>query len=632
MRSFLLRLAVRWQPQHNDDEERAALALGPPPSPCPLQEEDGAAPPPLGTTHGVDDGSDGDLAAVNGAHLVEKWQSTTAAAKPQAWWSLVTAIVAPTRGVGVGLVITGFVLVAFLLAGTRSSSWPWIHLDYYSSAFQLRGGRGDSIRRPPHHVPSSVANLVPVPFSCSGNETHTSTSPLSAGACHRPHAAATSPSPSPSASAEPTSSERKRPAPSRCPAYFRYIHSDLSPWRNTGITRDAVERGRGRAAFRLVVLDGRAYVETYHRVFQTRDSFTLWGIAQLLARYPGRVPDLDLMFNCEDMPELRARDFPRPSEAPPLFRYCKDDATLDIVFPDWSFWGWPEVNIRPWAPLLQEMDNETRRLPWTEREPYAQWKGNPGVSAMRKDLLRCNVSDKMDWNARLFRQDWGAAIRRGFKNSNLAKQCTYRYKIFVQGRSWSVSEKYILACDSPMLLVATPYRDFFSRGLVAGKHYWPIDPAHKCPSVKFAVDWGNAHPAQAQRMAEQGSSFAREEMSMDYVYDYMLHLLTEYARLLRYKPTVPENAIELCPESLACTAQGRERQFMMESREKYVANYEPCTLPPPFTASELRDIAHREEEVFRKGRKVVCSRAYGVNERGEMEEEKAGGRSTTRNH
>jgi hypothetical protein len=134
-------------------------------------------------------------------------------------------------------------------------------------------------------------------------------------------------------------------------------------------------------------------VETYHRVFQTRDVFTQWGIAQLLARYPGRVPDLDLMFNCE----VRAADFPVPSKAPPLFRYCKDDSTLDIVFPDWSFWG-----IRPWAPLLEEMANETHRLPWSEREPYAFWKGNPGVSAARGDLFRCHSTRD---HIKVFRQD-----------------------------------------------------------------------------------------------------------------------------------------------------------------------------------------------------------------------------------
>jgi hypothetical protein len=47
----------------------------------------------------------------------------------------------------------------------------------------------------------------------------------------------------------------------------------------------------------------------------------------------------------------------------------------------------------------------------------------------------------------------------------------------------------------------------------------------------------------------------REEMSMDHVYDYMLHLLTEYAKLLRYKLTVPEKAVEICAESIACPAR-----------------------------------------------------------------------------
>ena len=146
-----------------------------------------------------------------------------------------------------------------------------------------------------------------------------------------------------------------------------------------------------------------------------------------------------------------------------------------------------------------------------------------------------------------------------------------------------MSQKYILACGSPMLRIDTPFHDFFSRGLVAGKHYLPIDSDCMCPSIKSAVDWGNAQPVQAQRMGEEGSSFARDELSMDYVYDYMLHQLAQYARLLRYRVTVPKNATELCLESMACPAYGRAGEFMMESREKYVADYEPCSLPPPFT-------------------------------------------------
>ncbi|CAO2190205.1 unnamed protein product [Urochloa humidicola] len=549
------------------------------------EEEGVALPPPP-----PDDDDGGGGAADHGD---DQQQQETAA-----WWRRSAQncklMAVPTRSAG--LVIAGLVVLALLVGNV--STW-WLHLDYYSSSsFLLSGGVRQHRRWPPHHMPSPVADLMPIPFNCGGGNSTTRT-------CHRRTGIGISPSPSP-----PPSSGNMVALPPRCPEYFRFIHSDLLPWRETGITRQAVERGRSRAAFRLVVVSGRAYVETYHRVFQTRDTFTQWGIAQLLARYPDRVPDLDLMFNCEDMPEVRAGDFPQHSDAPPLFRYCKDDATLDIVFPDWSFWGWPEVNIRPWAPLLEEMAAEAARLPWLEREPYAYWKGNPSVSADRGDLLRCNKTE--EWNTRVFAQDWDTAIRDGFRGSNLAEQCRYRYKIFVRGRSWSVSDKYILACDSPELRVDTPFKDFFSRGLIAGKHYWPIDPARKCAAIRVAVDWGNAHPAEARRMAEEGSGFAREELAMDYVYDYMLHLLTEYAKRLRYKPTVPEKAVELCAEALACGRRGRddrEFEFMMESRERYVADYQPCTLPPPFTADELADMSRRDREVRAKVQKMTTDRS-----------------------
>jgi hypothetical protein len=104
-----------------------------------------------------------------------------------------------------------------------------------------------------------------------------------------------------------------------------------------------------------------------------------------------------------------------------------------------------------------------------------------------------------------------------------------------------------------MLLLDTPFQDFFSRGFVAGKHYWPINATNKCPSIKFSVDWGNSHPAQAQRIGEEGSAFVQEELSMDYVYDYMLHLLTNYAGLLRYKPTVRQGPVHGLPGERPCS-------------------------------------------------------------------------------
>ncbi|KAL5718504.1 hypothetical protein ACHQM5_011400 [Ranunculus cassubicifolius] len=373
------------------------------------------------------------------------------------------------------------------------------------------------------------------------------------------------------------------PSLSSCPDYFNWIHEDLQPWKETGITTEMLERARPTANFRLVILNGKAYVETYWRAFQTRDVFTLWGILQLLKMYPGKVPDLDLIFDCNDPPVILSRDYketgPNATTPPPLFRYCGSEDTLDIPFPDWSFWGWPEVNIKPWESLLKEVNKGNKKVKWVNRVPYAYWKGNPYVADIRGDLMKCNSSGKQDWNARLYAQNWMAEAEKGFKHSNLAKQCTYRYKIYIEGRSWSVSQKYILACNSPTLLVKPHYYDTFTRSLLPLQHYWPIKDNDKCPSIKFAVDWGNTHKKKAQEIGKAANNYINKNMTMEYVYDYMFHVLNEYSKLLRFKPVIPEKAVEFCSETMACPADGLVRNFMMDTIVKSPSDTAPCILP-----------------------------------------------------
>jgi hypothetical protein len=68
-----------------------------------------------------------------------------------------------------------------------------------------------------------------------------------------------------------------------------------------------------------------------------------------------------------------------------------------------------------------------------------------------------------------------------------------RYKIYIEGSAWSVSEKYILACDSMTLVVTPKYYDFYSRVLMPMQHYWAVRDEEKCSSIKYAVDWGNSY-------------------------------------------------------------------------------------------------------------------------------------------
>lgn len=83
---------------------------------------------------------------------------------------------------------------------------------------------------------------------------------------------------------------------------------------------------------------------------------------------------------------------------------------------------------------------------------------------------------------------------------------------------------------------------------------------------------------QAKAIGEAASKFIGEDLKMENVYDYMFHLLNEYAKLFKYKPTVPAGAIELCAETMACQANGTWRNFMEESLVKSPSERAPCSL------------------------------------------------------
>ncbi|XP_057495382.1 uncharacterized protein LOC130780414 [Actinidia eriantha] len=109
-----------------------------------------------------------------------------------------------------------------------------------------------------------------------------------------------------------------------------------------------------------------------------------------------------------------------------------------------------------------------------------------------------------------------------------------------------------------------------------------------CKSIKFAVDWGNNHPEEAQEIGKAGSKFIQEELKMKNVYDYMFHLLYEYGKLLKYQPTVPEGSIEVCSETLACSGRGLKKKFKVNSMVMHLSDSGPCIMPPPYDSSSLQ--------------------------------------------
>lgn len=386
-----------------------------------------------------------------------------------------------------------------------------------------------------------------------------------------------------------------------CPFYFKWIGLDLLPWKSSGITLDMVEEAKKAATFRLMIVNGRLFVEIYYKCYQTRDTFTIWAILQLLKMYPGMIPDLDLMFNCEDKPFFKRSEYNNQTGKlpPPMFGYSGNQDTYDVVFPDWSYWGWAEIRSDPWEVLVEEIRNGSQKMKWVERDPTAFWKGNPDVANVRKELMKC--SDIPNWNGHLVAQDWNKESKAGFKDSKLADQCKHRYKIYIEGNAWSVSLKNIMACNSLTLLVKSAYYAFFQRGLIPQQHYWPVRVEKKCESINFAVNWGNNHTEEAIAIGKAGSDFMLNELKMKYVYDYMFHVLTVYAKLLKYKPSVTPKAVEYCSQNLLCVTNEVEKQYM---KDTIVTAASPS---PPCQPGEVDDNIKEINDFTETNRKIILN-------------------------
>lgn len=112
--------------------------------------------------------------------------------------------------------------------------------------------------------------------------------------------------------------------------------------------------------------------------------------------------------------------------------------------------------------------------------------------------------------------------------------------------------------------------------------------------------WGDW---QAQKIGEAANKFIMEELKMKNVYDYMFHLLSEYAKLLRYKPTVPKGAVRVCAGTLDCVEKEKntmEGLYKIGSMVQGPSKTEPCKLRPPYDPPALKDFLESKEKLVRQ--------------------------------
>lgn len=93
-----------------------------------------------------------------------------------------------------------------------------------------------------------------------------------------------------------------------------------------------------------------------------------------------------------------------------------------------------------------------------------------------------------------------------------------------------------------------------------------------------------------------------KNVEMKYVYDYMLYVLQGYGKLMKLDVTVPENATEVCSETMACPISdgGLIRQCMDDSLVMSPSVKSACDLPQPYGDGELKSFLEKQENAERE--------------------------------
>lgn len=103
-----------------------------------------------------------------------------------------------------------------------------------------------------------------------------------------------------------------------------------------------------------------------------------------------------------------------------------------------------------------------------------------------------------------------------------------------RGVAASFRFKHLFLCNSLVFHVGEEWLEFFYSELKPWVHYIPVNPDLK--NVKELIEFVNENDKISKEIAQRGREFIVEHLRMDDIACYWQKLLTEYTKLLKFKP------------------------------------------------------------------------------------------------
>jgi len=327
--------------------------------------------------------------------------------------------------------------------------------------------------------------------------------------------------------------------------YKQVYQTDLATWKKSGITREMIQNaGRG---VKYQIIDGKLY-RSKECMFGPRCSGVQHFILQILdgkwkPKGP-KLPNMEMVINVSDYPQISAHS--NNANPSPIFSFSKDNHYLDIMYPAWTFWeGGPALStiertgIGRWDLKFQTLGESSRRWPWHRKKKVGFFRGSR-TSHERDPLIYLSRKYPDMFNASYVKnQAWRSnddTLGQPATEISLEDHCMFKYLYNFRGVAASFRFKHLFLCRSLVFHVGEEWLEFFYPEMKPWVHYVPVktDLSDALELLEFAL----AKDHEIHTIAENGYKFIKEHLTMDDVTRYWYELLTEYAKLLKYTPTL----------------------------------------------------------------------------------------------
>ncbi|XP_034406949.1 protein O-glucosyltransferase 1 [Cyclopterus lumpus] len=329
--------------------------------------------------------------------------------------------------------------------------------------------------------------------------------------------------------------------PVNCSCHLRVLQDDLRPFRgrlSEDVMAATVQRGVG-THYQII---GHKLYREHNCMFPARCS----GVEHFILEVIDRLPDLEMVVNVRDYPQVPS--WVQPTL--PVFSFSKTADYQDIMYPAWTFWEggpavWPiyPTGLGRWDLMRDDLKKSAAQWPWKKKEFKGFFRGSrtsperdPLILLSREapELVDAEYTKNQAWKS-----EKDTLGRPPAKEIPLVDHCKYKYLFNFRGVAASFRLKHLFLCGSLVFHVGDEWQEFFYPQLQPWVHYIPVK--QDLSDVRELLQFVQENDAIAQEIATRGKEFILNRLRMQDVSCYWERLLTEFSRLLTYKPRRKDN-------------------------------------------------------------------------------------------